>query len=576
MTKQSKCLWCCLALVVLPSCGAGKTPPASAASGDAGSFSLPAGPIGTIGAARLLAQGTFGPTLDEITSTSTQTYREWFGAQVGATATLEVPQLPTPTTDQLVLWWTTAVNAPDQLRQRVSFALSQILVVSEQAGSLLGKNQAVANYEDMLTSGAFGNFRDILDAISHSPVMGVYLTYFKNQKPDPTTGVHADENYAREVMQLFTVGLVMLNPDGTPKLDGSGNPIPTYGLPEVENLARVFTGWGSAPIPPDTISSPNAWLYDYDLMDPMACYANYHDTGSKTIIGGVVIPTGGTCESDMKTSLDALFNHPNAGPFIGKQLIQRLVTSNPSPAYVSRVTAAFNNDGAGVRGDMLAVVEAILTDPEARMAGTAAKLREPMIRFTNLYRAFAASDSGDANISENLIVEQGYGEYEQQPFFSPTVFNFFRPTYLEPGPLANMNLVAPEFQITNEDTEVLLTNLLENQAYQFKDSAGDQFSGPDGYAGTIGPTNVLLNTTEWEPFASDTATLVDKMGLVFFGGSMPDSMRTTVINYINAPGTGQGGNPVSPPTSASAATAALSVIDAAYLIVTSPQYAIQR
>jgi uncharacterized protein (DUF1800 family) len=565
-----------LALVVLPSCGAGKTPPASNVSGDAGSFSLPAGPIGTVGAARLVTQGTFGATLDGIASASTQTYGEWFGAQVGATPTLELPQLPMPTTDQSIVWWTTAVNAPDQLRQRVSFALSEILVVSEQAGVLLGQTQAVANYEDILTKNAFGNFRDILDGISHSPVMGVYLTYFKNQKPDPATGVHADENYAREVMQLFTVGLVMLNPDGTPKLDSTGTPLPTYGLPEVENMARVFTGWGSAPIPPDTISTPGAWLYDYDVMDPMACYQDYHDTGSKTIISGVVIPAGGTCDSDMKIALDTLFNHPNAGPFIGQQLIQRLVTSNPSPAYVGRVAAAFENDGAGTRGDMLAVVEAILTDPEARTAGTAAKLKEPILRFTNLYRAFAATDSGDANISSSYVVEQGFGSFDEAPFSSPTVFSFFRPNYMEPGPLENMNLVAPELQITNEDTEVTLTNLLEAQAFQYVDSAGDQFAGEDNYFTTFGPLDVLLKTAAWEPFASDPATLVDKLGLVFMEGAMPSAMSTTLINYLNAQGTGQGGNSSGTPSSASAATAALSVMNATNLIVTSPQSAIQR
>ncbi len=165
---------------------------------------------------------------------------------------------------------------------------------------------------------AFGNFRDLLDAITLSPAMAQYLTYFKSDKPDPSTGSHADENYAREIMQLFTVGLVELNPDGSQKTDASGNPIPTYGLPEIENLARVFTGWGSNPLSPHTMGDENAWKYDVDFLHPMTPYQAHHDTGAKTIIGGVTIPAGGTCESDLKIALDTLFHHPNVGPFIGR------------------------------------------------------------------------------------------------------------------------------------------------------------------------------------------------------------------------------------------------------------------
>jgi uncharacterized protein (DUF1800 family) len=589
---KDRCLRVAGVLLVSMACGCGK-PAKDASRADAaalaGSFTLPPGPIGTTGAARLLTQGTFGATLDGIASASMETYADWFGSQVALTPTLQAPLVTPPNSSPLIAWFTTEVNAQDQLRQRVSFALSQILVVSEQSGALYGQFVPVAQYEDILTNGAFGNFRDILDAISHSPVMGVYLTYFKNQKPNAATGVHADENYAREIMQLFTVGLVTLNPDGTPQVDSSGNPIPTYGLPEVENTARVFTGWGSAPIAPNTTTNENAWDYDYDLTDPMQCYPTYHDTGSKTIIGGKVIPAGGTCQSDMEATLDALFNHPNVGPFIGQQLIQRLVTSNPSPAYVGRVAAAFNDDGSGVRGDLLAVVEAILTDPEARTAGapnaaSPAKLREPLIRFTNLYRAFAASDSGDANISAGLIVQEGYGQYDEAPYFSPSVFNFFRPNYSEPGPLANASLVAPEFQITNELTEVNLSNLLESQAYAYVDSAGDQFSGQDNYYQAVGAQDVVLKTTEWEPYASNAANLVDELGLVFMEGAMPDNMKATLISYLNtAPGPSssssgntEGGNSNSTPTSATAAAAALKVMDAANLIINSPQYAIQR
>jgi uncharacterized protein (DUF1800 family) len=590
--------WLGLLAVFVVSAGCGHSQPSQTAANEtdasalAGSFALPSGPIGPVGAARLLTQGTFGPTLDGINSTSTESYADWFGTQVGTPPTLLLPQVSS-TSGYLVPWWSTAVTAQDQLRQRVSFALSEILVVSEQSGALNAKDTEVANYSDLLTKDALGNFRTLLNDITLSPAMGVYLTYFKNQAPNPAAGIHADENYAREVMQLFTIGLEMLNPDGSLQLDSSGNPIPTYALPEVENLARVFTGWASQPIAPDTTTDQNAWNYDYDLMDPMSCYSQYHDTGSKTIVGpngsygqagrqGVVIPAGGTCASDMKIALDTLFNHPNVGPYFGRQLIERLVTSNPSPQYVGRVTAAFNNNGAGVRGDMLAVVEAILTDPEARTAGTAAKLREMILRFTELYRAFAVPSP----VAAGLIVVQGYPTYDQAPYFSPTVFNFFRPNYSEPGPLASANLVAPEFQITNELTEVNFSSILENQVYAYVDSAGEKFSGPDNYAIALGTGDVLLQTAAFEPLASNVGTLLDQLGLVFMEGAMPDTMKSTIMTYLNAAplgsyaapqGQGQGGNAVNPPVSnMAAASAALTVINATDLIVNSAQYAIQR
>jgi len=309
----------------------------------------PASQIGTQGAARLLTQGTFGPTLDEIHATAVQSYDQWFATQAAAEPSFILDQVPQSNSDRLLPWWTVAVNSPDQLRQRMAFALSQIFVVSGASGL---ENQGVASYSDLLVAHSLGNFRDLLDAVSRSPVMGQYLSFFRNDKANPLTGSHADENYARELMQLFTVGLVMLNPDGTVKTDAAGNPIPAYGLPEVENLARVFTGWASNPIPPSKVGDENAWRYELDDLNPMAPYEAHHDTGAKTLIGGVVIPAGGTCESDLKVALDTLFQHPNVGPFIGRKLIQRLVTSNPSPAYLSRVSATFADDGTGVRGNL--------------------------------------------------------------------------------------------------------------------------------------------------------------------------------------------------------------------------------
>jgi uncharacterized protein (DUF1800 family) len=552
----------CLALVVV-ACGSSSGGGGGAGSTGPTAFAgLPTGPIGTTGAARLLTQGTFGPTLDGIQSTASQTYAQWFSAQASAPPSLTLPLVPQTNSDRLVPWWTLAVNGHDQLRQRVAFALSEILVVSSSAASLVDQSQGVSVYVDLLVQNALGNFRDLLNAVTLSPAMGQYLTYFKSDKPDPATGSHADENYAREIMQLFTIGLVQLNPDGSQKTDGSGNPIPTYGLPEIENLARVFTGWGSNPLPPHTMGDENAWKYDVDFLHPMTPYEAHHDTGAKTIVGGVNIPAGGTCESDLKIALDTLFQHPNVGPFIGRRLIQRLVTSNPSPAYVGRVAAAFANDGHGVRGDMLAVIEAILTDPEARTAGTAAKLREPMIRFTELYRAFGATDlAGDGKISEGEVVTLALGTMDQSPYWAPTVFNFFTPDYSRPGPLLAAGLATPEFAITNENTVVLMSNQIENSAYQYIDSSGAQHAGADDYTSATDPTSVMLHTAEWEPFASEPGTLVDNLGLVFMAGQMPAAMRASIVQYV-------GLIPASSP--------AQRVAEAAYLVAMSPQFSIQR
>jgi uncharacterized protein (DUF1800 family) len=536
--------------------------------GDAGGLTgAPTGPIGVTGAARLLAQGTFGPHPSEITAVSTQTYAQWFGAQAATPPSLLLP-LDMAGGDFNTDWWTLAVTGKDELRQRIAYALSQIFVVSLQTGPLWANDQAVSHYRDLITQHAFGNFRDLLDVISHSCEMGQYLTYFQNDKPNAATGVHADENYAREIMQLFTIGLVELNQDGSQKVDKNGNPIPTYAQKDVENLARVFTGWASTPLGGGTVNDENSWMYDLDYLHPMACYPKHHDTDAKTIVGGVTVPAGGTCDSDMKIALDTLFNHPNVAPFIGKQLIQRLVTSNPSPTYVSRVAAVFANNGAGVRGDMLAVVEAVLTDPEAIAGKTTAKLREPVVRIANLWRAFSATDSGDPNVgASSLITTQGYWQIAQAPFYSPTVFNFYRPDYVFPGPLAMAKLVAPEFQISNEYTVVSFNNLIEYNVYEFIDSAGEVQSGFQGYPDQS--VDTLLHTAEWEPYATDAGKLVDELNLVFMAGQMPAAMRTSIIDYVNQT------MPQATATSA-AAKAGWLAIEATIGVVTSPQYAIQR
>jgi uncharacterized protein (DUF1800 family) len=522
-----------------------------------GTGSMSSQPMGTAAAARLLMQGTMGTSLTDLNTAAGESYGAWFAAQAAAAPSLELPRVNNQADDtRLSAWWYNAVNGRDQLRQRMAFALSELFVVSNVNDAVGDQAQALATYYDLLATNALGNFRTLFGAVSTSPVMGLYLTYFKNQLPNPATGVQADENYAREVMQLFTIGLWQLNPNGTQKLDGSGDPIATYTQTDVSNLADVFTGWGSHRASGETAVA--AWN-ERDLLDPMTCDAEHHDTSAKTIVGGVAIPAGGTCVSELAIALDTLFNHPNTAPFISKQLIQRLVTSNPSPAYVARVAAVFANDGQGVRGDLLAVAEAILTDPEAVTLGTAAgsgKLREPVLRLTGMWRAFSASESGGSILVN--ITHSASGVFGENALDSPTVFNFFAPTYQRAGPLAAAGLVVPEFQITNENTIVLTANTLQLQAYDFVDSHGVVSTSTAGAAVT---NPMLLHTASWEAYASNASTLVSQLALVFMPGQMPAAMNATLVGYVNA-------IPATSPASR--------VIEAASLLLSSPQYSVQR
>lgn len=553
-----------VAVGLLSGCGS-KSGAGSQAGGGlagAGTPSVSADAMGATAAARLLMQGTFGATPDLIASAARQSYDEWFAGQAALSPSLELPQIPHWNSSHFPAWWNNAVNGPDQLRLRVAFALSQIFVVSRVDQYLFPRGQALGSYYDQLNVHALGSFRAILDVVSRSPVMGIYLTYMKNQKANPATHVHADENYARELMQLMTIGLWKLNDDGTQQLDGSGNPIPTYGQADVLAMARVFTGWDSKPTLGQTGEA--AWrdqgASNADVLHPMVPYEPHHDTGEKSLLG-TTIAAGGTCESDLKAALDTLFSHPNVGPFIGKQLIQRFVTSNPSADYVSRVAAAFADDGTGARGNMLALIKAILTDPEATSAGSGAgsgKLREPVIRLTNLWRAFSAA-APDGTIGAQ-ITGTAATDFGQNALSSPTVFNFYRPDFQMTGPLAQAGLVAPEFQITNEYSIVQTSNDLQWQAYMYVDSSGKVTAGMDS---PMAPSSkdVLLHTAAWEPLAADPGTLVDNLNLVFMAGQMPSAMRATLLSYVSA-------IPATEP--------AARAVEAAQLVINSPQYAIQR
>jgi uncharacterized protein (DUF1800 family) len=370
----------------------------------------------------------------------------WWGRAMG------LPKLrPDATGEQL----------PDPLRQRVAFALSQIFVISDRMERLAVEPRGMVHFYDKLLENSFGNFETLLKEVSLHPCMGNYLSHLANSKANPATNTFPDENYAREIMQLFSIGLWMLNPDGTRVLDGNGQPVPTYSNANITEMARVFTGLSYGAL--YTGAPVTFGAYDGDFTVPMKGWDAEHDLAPKNLLLGVTTPartaspgnTGTATMADVDAAVSNLFNHPNVGPFIGKLLIQRLVTSNPSPEYIGRVSAAFD---AAPRGDLGRTVKAILMDPEARDPAKMAdpsfgKLREPFLKVVNVARAFNASSEADWYYLDAFDLD-----HVEEPFNSPSVFNFYLPTYTPPGALAQAGLVAPEMQIINASSGTTAPN----------------------------------------------------------------------------------------------------------------------
>ncbi len=493
---------------------------------------LPAGMPTPTDAARFLIQATFGPTRSEIDDLTKKSFAAWLDEQISIPPTSHLaatqadyrayPPASPPANaanakpgqnNRQIAWWKTALTGPDQLRQRVAFALSEIFVVSDVNSTLAGNAEALANYQDLLARHAFGNFRELLEDVTLSPVMASYLSLMRNAKADPAKNTSPDENYAREVMQLFTIGLNQLQPDGTLKLGPDGLPMPTYDQQTIGETSRLLTGWGFY----TSGAQPNFRGARANFFEPMKLFPAFHDTGAKTIVGGVKVPAGQGGEKDMKLLLDTLFNHPNTGPFICRQLIQRLVTSNPSPAYVYRVAQVFANNGSGERGDLGAVTRAILTDYEARspaVLGNAGygKLKEPLLRATALLRGLgAASKDGRYNLT-NMEAQLA-----QAPLRSPTVFNFFEPDYVLPGPLAAAGLRAPEYQIFTDTTAISVPNRLQAFIYT---------------AAQPTDTTIVLNLDALLPLAKTPDALLDWLNLTFCSGSMSPATRERITKVL--------------------------------------------
>lgn len=482
-------------------------------------------------AARFLAQASFGPTDASISQVRAAGYSQWIDQQmampVGETHLAQLTALNSSSinaADVYPTFWKHAVTAPDQLRERVKFALSEIFVISMADGGV--SEIGAGAYYDLLGANAFGNFRTLLEQVALNPQMGRYLTWIGNQKEDPATGQHPDENFAREVMQLMTIGLYQLNLDGTLKLDTSGRPIATYTADDISGLAKVFTGYSYYSPKPTVATFRGGNLPPEARFQAMIAYPQYHSTSAKSFLG-VTIPASTTPDpdGDLKIALDTLFNHPNVGPFIGKQLIQRLVTSNPSPAYVARVAGVFNNNGKGVRGDMSAVIRAILLDPEARAAPSAqdpgaGKLREPLVRMAHWARAFGATSQSGQWLITSTSANTSLG---QSVLTSPSVFNFYRPGYTPPSTAtAAKGLVAPEFQIVDEVTTAGYVNTMQSTIDQ-------------GIGTTVNGARDVRSTYAAEvAIASDPAALADRMNLLLLNGQMSSTLRGRIIDAVSA------------------------------------------
>jgi len=478
-------------------------------------------------AARFLNQATFGATEQSILEfRNIGSKSAWIDQQLQLPASLTLPYTQENSNgsrrkDRHEAWWNNALGEPDQLRQRVAFALTQILVVSD-LDKALGQNQyGIADYSDMIARNAFGNYRDLLEQVALHPVMGVYLSMVRNEKANVAENIRPDENFAREVLQLFSVGLFELDNQG--QLTNPTNPVPTYSQTTIEEFARVFTGWDY----PGSRFWGDTNLPAARFLGRMMPNEEFHDKGSKTLLNNAVIPAGLSVEEDMQRALDNIFQHNNVGPFISNLLIQRLTTSNPSPQYIGRVASVFNNNGNGVRGDLGAVVKAILLDDEAQRGVEAnpdfGKIREPNIKLAHYWRALNAVPGplaegihNSADFTVDRLDEMG----GQAILKSKSVFNFYRPeNQLRPG----RPLLSPEMQNMSEAFIASTHINYHHLVYRFHNRADLSDDSP------------RVTITDLEPLATLAAnpdSLLDWYNLIFFTGTMPDTMRDSLREYM--------------------------------------------
>ena len=541
----SKALWCGRLLAVtatlwLAACGGGGgssagVTPAPSTPPPPPTPAYPDIPPTDAAAARFLTQASFGPTRADIARVRQIGYKAWIDEQVNASTTpmssvlahlqsveaAGVARTSLSTVHRRNYWLWRAATGPDQLRMRVAFALSEIFVVSDR--EVADSNQTlyrIADYQDMLSRDAFGSYRTVLEHVSLHPAMGYYLSHVGNRKADPARNLTPDENYGREVMQLFSIGLVQRGSDFTAARDGSGNTIPTYDEKVVSAMARVFTGWTYAGQTDAQFGRSNNTSFA-----PMECHSAYHDDKPKQIFDGIVVNEGNNCAASLAKTLDALAAHKNTAPFISRQLIQRLVTSNPSPAYVGRVSKAWTDSN----GNLGQVVRAILLDTEARLAPDRpdfGKAREPLVKIATLWRSFGATyvppPTGEirftfANASDltNSILQDSQR--------APSVFNFFDPDYTLPGAGGANGIYAPEFQILNEASYVAMMNQ--------NDSLVWNYSGVPPTAPTAAPVLDLARLTSLAA-ANDHVGMVEEINLLLFYGSLSTEGKQVMTDML--------------------------------------------
>ena len=517
-------------------------------------------------AARFLTQATFGPTDQSINNLiNTGSYRTWLQRQISTPASYQLTatqdywlkNCPLNRDGKLInhpsevidtweahhgrhnTWWQSVLHGKDQLRQRVAFALSQIFVVSDKPQILVDSQFGMASYYDTLLKHSFGNYRDLLEDVTLNPVMGLYLGMLRNQKANPELNIRPDENYAREVLQLFSMGVHELNIDGTLALE-NGQPIPTYNQETIQEFARVFTGWNYADV------KWRAWIGNGSRVLPMVPVEEFHDRKEKQLLNGALLAANQSARADLDAALDNIFNHPNVGPFISKQLIQRLVTSNPTSAYVGRIARIFNNNGSGIRGDLTAVISAILLDDEARNGhnkiASFGKLKEPLLRLSHFFRAFDLQP----NIKEGSFWRHrscGRGEYTayvmgnswnrlsglsseigQAVLRAPSVFNFYRPDYTPPDSTGKNALVAPEFQLATENFVINTANLINYSIYWAKPSTEVNDAG---YS--------WLDFSQVIPLANNADNLLNYLNRVLLSGAMSDQLRAILKRHLADP-----------------------------------------
>jgi uncharacterized protein (DUF1800 family) len=509
-------------------------------------------------ASRFLLQAQFSASDSEIAAVQAQGYAVWLNAQLNAPAArtgwdwlmsrgFNAADFANSVYPADYMMWNQIIASTDAVRKRVALALSEIFVVSSSSVPVQSRSFAMAQYWDVLAAGAFGNYRALLEEITLNPAMGVFLNTKGNQKANPATGRAPDENYSREVLQLFSIGLYQLNLDGTNKQDGSGKPVETYDQASISSLAQVFTGYDYDTTGSTRVTNP------LEVRNRMKLNASLHATGQADFLG-TTIAANTEGATGLRLALDAIFNHSNVGPFIGKQMIQRLVTSNPSPAYVARVTGVFNNNGTGVRGDLKAVVTAVLLDAEARDAAKLSvpgwgKQREPMLRLVQWARTFGVVSPGDVWAVNDL--SDPATRLGQSPLRSQSVFNFFRPGYVPPNTtLATQGLTAPEFQLTNESTVAGYLNFMLTTIRGGYNNNGGGLA-PPAYTAEL----ALVN---------DPTALSDRLNLLLSAGQLSAATLTTIRTSIATIST------------ATPAGALNRVYAAILLVMASPQYLVQK